>query len=297
MHQLVAVVLAHATLGQRLKAAGHVLGQAASTSAETMGTTLFAVGAGILFFILRAIRTYRREGRAAMQAHLGGDAGYGLALAVSLWLVLTAWNVTTVISDDHRTMLSRLAAVSSDNARLRAQLAKSTRQAEQTLLAERQALQHRNSQLEAELFERTHNLSATTPAFSNVREVIDAFRTWRATIGQSAPCRVVVSAPPSAADIAMTTAQVAVIGSNCPTFGPFDANLDPDAEKQALNGMVQRTVVIHMAKGVKGDVPLYNALQNVFLVKRSYDVPAGSPENFVWLQFGAGTKWNSQLRN
>jgi hypothetical protein len=110
------------------------------------------------------------------------------------------------------------------------------------------------------------------------------------------PCRVELTAPSNAQDIALSTSQLSVIGSNCPTFGPFDWSSDPDEEARAKTGMVPRTVVIHIAKGVRGDGDLYNALQNVFIVKRSYDVPAGKPENFVWLQFGTGTKWNSQLR-
>jgi hypothetical protein len=295
MLQLV-VVLTAPRLGERTSAIWHIVLKALSLSVETMGTTLFAVLALVIIFLLRIVRTAKQEGRAAVSTHIAGDAGFSLILAIALWLVLISWHITTALYQDHRNLLARIQTLTAEKLQLQTQMGSTANQSAQSFAAERQTLLRKNAQLQAELLDRTHNISTQTPAFSNINQVANAFRSWRAAIGPTTPCRVEITAPPDAQDIGMTTGQLSVIGSNCPTFGPTDWSMDPDDEKKAKVGMVPKTVVIHIAKGVRGDVNLYNELQNVFIVKRSYDVPPGSPENFIWLQFGPGTRWNSQIR-
>jgi len=53
---------------------------------------------------------------------------------------------------------------------------------------------------------------------------------------------------------------------------------------------VKDAVLIHMPKDPVRD-GFVVALGNSFSVRRSYDIPAGSPDRFVWLQIGQGSPW------
>jgi hypothetical protein len=284
------------TFGERTIAFWHIVLKALSLSVRTMGTTLFALVVLVVIFLVRVVRTARRGGWSAVKIHVAGDAGFSLLLTVLLWFILIAWHISTVLYTDHQDLLARVQTLESEKTQIRNQMGVLANRSNQSFEAERKELLRKNEELQAEVFECTHGISTQTPAFSNINELVGAFRSWRAAIGPSVPCRVELTAPPDVKDIAMVTGQLSVIGSNCPTFGPGDWSIDPDEEKKATTGMVPKTLVIHLAKGVRGDVDLYNALQNVFVVKRSYDVPPGSPQNFVWLQFGTGMRWNTQLR-
>lgn len=260
-------------------------------SVDTMGTTLFGVAAAVALFIIMVALKWRRNGWTGVKADL---LGYGAVSAVTVWLLLLSWSVVVVIDNDHRHFVTEVAALRTENASLRNRVAAAASDAERDSKTQLAAIERENDKLRSELHERTHNLSTQTPAFSNISGLANAFRGWRATIGSSAPCRVEITAPPDARDIALAVGQLSVIGSNCPTFGPSSWDTDPDEETKAKTGMVPKTVVVHIARGVRGDVNLFNDLQSLFVVKRSYEVPAGSPENLVWLQFGPGTVWNTQ---
>jgi hypothetical protein len=68
----------------------------------------------------------------------------------------------------------------------------------------------------------------------------------------------------------------------------------PDEERDTVNGMVPEIIVFHARRDDKAANELYVRLGNYLPLKRSFDVPQGSPQNFVWLQFGPRVKWNSQ---
>ncbi len=131
------------------------------------------------------------------------------------------------------------------------------------------------------------------PALSNVYKLLEAFAVYRNAI-TGADCRVEVTATPDSEAIALIVAQLSVRTSNCPTFGPFDLGRDPDARARTMNGMKPGLIIFHAAKDDQAAHNLFGALANVLPLERSYEVPDGSPERFVWLQFGTGTRWNGE---
>ena len=60
--------------------------------------------------------------------------------------------------------------------------------------------------------------------------------------------------------------------------------------------MVPDLIVFHAARDDRAAEQLFIGLGNQIQLKRSYEIPAGKAKNFVWLQFGTKTKWNSELR-
>lgn len=149
---------------------------------------------------------------------------------------------------------------------------------------------------EGALLQASHNLGASTPAFANAFQIVRAFTAWRRAIGLSAVGSIKITATPDTTDLAVTVAQLACLGSGCQTFGPDSWDVNPEAEREAVTGMVPEVVVVHIAKDGTGGHALFLALECVIRVKRSYEVQ-GNIENFVWLQFGPGTRWNSQVRD
>jgi hypothetical protein len=73
--------------------------------------------------------------------------------------------------------------------------------------------------------------------------------------------------------MASMVAQFSNSVSGCFTFGPMDANSDPDVEKRAEAGMVPDKIVFHADRGDAAADQLFTALGNLIQLKRSYDVP------------------------
>jgi hypothetical protein len=75
------------------------------------------------------------------------------------------------------------------------------------------------------------------------------------------------------------------------TFCRVDWLDNPTApEEEVLRGSVRDALLIHMAKDPPRDGFLV-ALGNTFTVRRSYELPAGSPDGLVWIQIGQGAPW------
>lgn len=120
-----------------------------------------------------------------------------------------------------------------------------------------------------------------------------------------------LTAPPDSKNanaMALMVAQLTNAVSGCFTFGPMDANVDPDDEKRAEAGMVPEKIVFRAARGDAAADQLFVNFGNLIQLKRSYDVPSPKErahlysipnqgdETMIWLQFGTNVKWNEQLR-
>ncbi len=68
----------------------------------------------------------------------------------------------------------------------------------------------------------------------------------------------------------------------------------PDEEREAVTDMVSGVIVFHSRRDDKAAFALFDNLSSLLPLKRSYEIPKGSPENFVWLQFGPNVQWNNQ---
>jgi len=150
--------------------------------------------------------------------------------------------------------------------------------------------------LENQLQFAQNNLDVSSPAANNAMYMMQAFRGYRGMIGGFKPvsCQIRLTAPPESNQIAMTVSAFSIQVTNCATFGPFDMNNSPDEERDTITGMVAGSIVFHSRRNDKAAFALYDNLSNLLPLKRSYDVPAGSPDHYIWLQFGPGVKWNGQ---
>jgi hypothetical protein len=140
-------------------------------------------------------------------------------------------------------------------------------------------------ELQEEVDFRKHNLRTTDPVFSNLMYLMRAFQTYRHAIGGDAvSCTVRITVPPgNQSEIARTVGQFSVGTSNCSTFGPMDMGGSPDERKDALDGMVPNAIILHAARDDKSANQLSDQLRSLFRLERSFDIPKGSPHNFVWL--------------
>jgi len=119
--------------------------------------------------------------------------------------------------------------------------------------------------------------------FASISNTMQAFRLLMPQ--QSKACWVRITAPKE-------NKQVASILSNIgSTFCRVDWLDDPTApEEEVLRGSVRDALLIHMAKDPLRD-GFVVALGNAFTVRRSYELPAGSPDGLVWIQIGQGALW------
>ncbi len=174
----------------------------------------------------------------------------------------------------------------------------------QQLTATNERLSENVRTLSSEVEWRKHNISATDPLFSNINQTLLSFDVFRHALN-GAPCVVMVTAPPESGQLASVVAQFSNSVSGCFTFGPMNANIDPNVETETMNGMVPDKVVFHAASDDKAADQLFVFLGNQIQLKRSYQLPP-KPNyqlppsihgrvHVVWLQFGTNAKWNSEL--
>ena len=122
---------------------------------------------------------------------------------------------------------------------------------------------------------------------------------YRRSIGPDATCMILVTATEDSSKIASTVVSIAVPGSNCPNGDLQNIGVKPwDVDKESLKGIVPGKIVLHALPETKGADRLVDDLSNFIQTKRSYEMPrpVTLSDNIIWLQFGAGTKWNTQLR-
>ena len=144
-----------------------------------------------------------------------------------------------------------------------------------------------------------HNLNISTPAFHNGIGVLRAFASYRRIIGHDAKCRILVTAPKDSTTIANTFVALAVPGSNCPNGDLQNIGVKPwEVEQEAQKGIVPGKIVLHALPETKGADRLVDDLSSLIQTTRSYEMPrpVDISDNIIWLQFGSGTKWNTQLK-
>lgn len=226
------------------------------------------------------------------------------------WAVLFAVNVNKVVTGDYARLevLDKKSRADDDRiAQLRTQLDEAVKKKCTTAIGKlncptvsprplgssEASLQSKNDELSRELEVRKHSFSGQD--FENMRFVFQAFAGFRKAIGPDAHCLIKVTSSADKVDREMAgiIQQISRLASNCDSWGPGNFDADPDLEKEALNGSNANTITLHATRGQKGADTLFNDLGFVMHVKRSYDIPKDSKDNFVWLQFGAGTHFNN----
>lgn len=178
----------------------------------------------------------------------------------------------------------------------------------QLMVSRLAALSHGNADLTRELEIRRHSIGTSDPAFANTLYLLQAFNGYRHAMNGK-PCVIMVTAPRGGNGMASMVAQFSNSVSGCSTFGPMDADIDPDVERRATDGMILNKIVFHADRNDKAAYQLWTSLGNLIQLQRSYDLPsrserahiyspiaAGGQESFVWLQFGTNVQWNEQPR-
>jgi len=178
----------------------------------------------------------------------------------------------------------------------------------QALVAANAACAKTNIEVKQQLEMRRHNMVAGDPVFVNTIYLLQAFNIYRHALN-GRRCVLMITAPADNKNgnlMASMVAQFSNSVSGCFTFGPMDANSDPDVEKRAEAGMVPDKIVFHADRGDAAADQLFTALGNLIQLKRSYDVPPAADrahlysitnsgdETVIWLQFGSDVKWNEQ---
>ena len=151
------------------------------------------------------------------------------------------------------------------------------------------------SVLKAQVEDRENNLYASGPAFGNAMDTITVFKTYRKSIGPNAECQIRITSPDEHSNIAVLIKDLAIVGSECSVFGPSDTSGDPDLRRDTFTGMFPGVIIFHAAKDAPGTTQLFLSFRNYIRLERSFTIPPGVPENFLWLQFGPDVKWNTQL--
>jgi len=156
--------------------------------------------------------------------------------------------------------------------------------------------------LRTDLEHHRHSIATDDPVFPNIIYLLQAFRMFRIELGPTTKCTVYVTAPPESVSIAGVVAQFSIATSNCGTFGPMGTNLPPSILKTIMEGAIPETVIVNASEHDKAADRLTTELSHVFRVERGYkQIPPGQiaqvESKYVWLQFGKGTQFASELRS
>lgn len=241
-----------------------------------MGTSVLAVCAGLAYFGIESFGAFRRGGMQAVRKQFMGRLAKGVGFTLLVWMLAFSVILVVEIYDDHNTLKSRAAALSTE-----------LKTANQHVV-----------ELKKEVVDKTTHIYTTEPIFSNIIYLQQAFRSFRGRtiVPGGNMCTVRFTAPQETHDFAFTIAQLSIQGSNCATFGPFDPGINPDEDRRTINGMVPNKVVFHMAKTDSAANQLFNDLFNYLPLQRSYDGVGTNPdEHTVWLQFGSQVNWRVEM--
>ena len=177
----------------------------------------------------------------------------------------------------------------------------------QTLANRVATLEQTNADVKKELELRKRSIVTGDPVFVHTIYLLQAFNIYRHALNGKR-CVLMITAPADSKEggaIGSMVAQFSNSVSGCFTFGPMDANADPDVEKRAEEGMVPDKIVFHADRGNPAAEQLFMNLGNLIQSKRSYDMPPASArahlysipnpgdEEVIWLQFGSNVKWNN----
>ena len=172
----------------------------------------------------------------------------------------------------------------------------------QNLASANVKLSKTNNQLAVDLEERKQNIHVNEPAYEHIKVLFGAFTSFRRAIGNRTPCEIRISAPIGSGGpsdpIIRQIADVATLSSGCGVFGPGDARMDPDVEKEAVTGMKPGFIVLHTKRDQPGSLAFYDAIASYLPLSRSYDdmptpVQRGGPAvpTLIWFQFGKDVHW------
>jgi hypothetical protein len=253
----------------------------AATSTSTLGLAIWTVGLAACGWLAKRISLFLRYRQLPRREQIGKALEDGFhdalieAIAISV-LALIAWGafVPVVVYRDHVELRSKVAAL--------------TRQ---------------RDFLSSDLDARKNNLFVKDPAFGNINHLLQDFQMYRGA-RKDGPCVIYVTATPDSMAIASTVAQFSNSVSGCFTFGPSIPRDNPDLDEMTNDGMVPGVILVHLRRDDKPGITLEENLGNQIQTRLSYEPPkipknhlyAGTPEgaSFVWLQFGAGVKWNGE---
>jgi hypothetical protein len=119
------------------------------------------------------------------------------------------------------------------------------------------------------------------PQYYNVSNTLGAFQTLAST---SPACLVRVTAPFENRGIGDALSRLGAVYCKLDNAPPNPA----EPQQDVLKGAVDNGVVIHMAKEPQPRDGFVIDLRNIFSVKRTYDLPPGSPPDLIWIQIGRG---------
>jgi hypothetical protein len=119
--------------------------------------------------------------------------------------------------------------------------------------------------------------------FASISNTMQAFRYLVSQ--QSRACLVQITGPRENREVA---ALLTKLGSNLCQVNWLDNPTAP--EEEVLQGSISEALLIHMAKDPLRD-GFVSGLGNTFTVRRSYELPPGSPDGLVWIQIGRGAPW------
>lgn len=177
-----------------------------------------------------------------------------------------------------------------------AKVSKKLKAPSRPLKAERDTL---SENLEA----RKNNLFVGDAAFQNISRLLQVFRLYRAA-QKGRPRVLYLTAMPDNAEIASAVTQLSNSVSGCFTFGPMSVCDNPDLEDMIKADTVPSEIVVHVQRGDQAGITLQEQLASLIQTRLSYTPPkiaqdhlyTGTPQgsSLVWLQFGAGVRWNSE---
>jgi hypothetical protein len=161
-----------------------------------------------------------------------------------------------------------------------------------TTYADHQALVARNHALQSQEINDPYEKSFIgSYAYTNTLQAFGYLvRDPRRQPNEHSDCQIKITADPANRTLAMSIRSIAAAMGCYIVQEP----LDPDNDSEAWNEIRQSLpgfVVIHAMRGnIRADGFL-TGMCNSFHVQRSYNLPAGSPNNLVWLQIGNGSVW------
>jgi hypothetical protein len=106
-------------------------------------------------------------------------------------------------------------------------------------------------------------------------------------------CQIKITADPENYAIAASLIGIAS-AMGCYVFqGSYNPDIDPEALSE-INQSLPDFLVIHAVKDNIRSDGFVVAMSNTFHVRRTYELPANSPSNLLWIQIGKGSVWRRQ---
>jgi hypothetical protein len=155
-----------------------------------------------------------------------------------------------------------------------------------------EALTQRVTTLRALLHEKKHSLDTSDPAFGNMLAVLCAFEELHGEPPETRP-QVFITASDDSQRIATVVSCLASVGSKC-VVTQLDTHIDPDYRRLALENAEPGLLVFHMTNGFPRQA-VFEKLAPVFRTRRSDELAPWMKPHHLWLQFGPGMKWSSDL--